>query len=37
LAKANADKVDDPDETLKKKLWLRIARNIVEDQKNIKK
>lgn len=36
LAKQNADKPDD-DEELRKKLWLRIARHVVEEEKDIKK
>ena len=35
LAKKHAQKVED-DDALKKKLWLRIARCIVEEKKNIK-
>lgn len=36
LAKKNADKPED-DEELKKKLWLRIARHVVEEEKDIRK
>ncbi len=36
LAKLNADKPEE-DETLRKKLWLRIARHVVEEKKDIKK
>eukprot|EP01132_Coremiostelium_polycephalum_P007999 gene7999-9842_t len=36
LAKENADKVKDEDEALCKKLWLRIARHVVEKDNNIK-
>eukprot|EP01104_Vermistella_antarctica_P010093 TRINITY_DN2663_c0_g1_i4.p1 TRINITY_DN2663_c0_g1~~TRINITY_DN2663_c0_g1_i4.p1 ORF type:complete len:947 (-),score=277.56 TRINITY_DN2663_c0_g1_i4:38-2878(-) len=36
LAKINADKPEDDDE-LRKKLWLRIARHVVEEEKDIKK
>ena len=36
LAKLNADKPDD-DEDLKKKLWRRIARFVVEQERDIKK
>jgi hypothetical protein len=36
LAKLNADKPED-DEGLRKKLWLKIARHIVEVEKDIKK
>jgi len=35
LAKINADKPDD-DEALRKKLWLRIARHVVQERKDIK-
>ncbi|KAF0458989.1 vacuolar protein sorting protein 18 [Gigaspora margarita] len=35
LAKINADKPDD-DEPLRKKLWLKIARHVVEKQRDIK-
>jgi len=35
-AKENAEKPDN-DEALRKKLWLRIARHVVEEEKNIKK
>ena len=34
LAKINADKPDD-DEALRKKLWLRIARHVVQERKGI--
>ena len=36
LAKQNADKPDN-DEELRKKLWLRIARHVVEEEKDIKR
>ncbi len=36
LAKANVEKIEE-DESLKKKLWLRIARHVVEEEKDIKK
>lgn len=36
LAKQNADKPDDSEE-LKKKLWLKIARHVVEKEKNIER
>ena len=36
LAKQNADKPDDSEE-LKKKLWLKIARHVVEEEKDIKR
>ncbi|EFA77130.1 7-fold repeat in clathrin and VPS proteins repeat-containing protein [Heterostelium album PN500] len=36
LAKENADKLKDEDEALCKKLWLRIARHVVEKDNNIK-
>jgi len=36
LAKLNADKPEE-DEGLRKKLWLRIARHVVEEKKDIKK
>jgi len=36
LAKQNADKPDDNEE-LKKKLWLKIARHVVEKEKNIER
>jgi hypothetical protein len=36
LAKENADKPED-DEALRKKLWLKIARHVVEEEKDIKK
>ncbi|XP_078602605.1 vacuolar protein sorting-associated protein 18 homolog isoform X2 [Branchiostoma floridae x Branchiostoma japonicum] len=36
LAKVNADLPED-DEELRKKLWLRIARHVVEEEKDIKK
>lgn len=36
LAKLNADKADD-DDALRKKLWLKIARYVVQDQKDIKR
>ncbi|GAM27722.1 hypothetical protein SAMD00019534_108980, partial [Acytostelium subglobosum LB1] len=36
LARENADKVKDEDEALCKKLWLRIARHVVEKDNNIK-
>lgn len=35
LAKENADKPED-DEALRKKLWLRIAKHVVEERKDIK-
>jgi len=35
-AKENAEKPDD-DDALRKKLWLRIARHVVEEEKNIQK
>lgn len=37
LAKINADKPADDDEALRKKLWLRIARHVVEKENDIKK
>jgi len=37
LAKDNAGKPPEEDEELRKKLWLRIARHVVEEEKNIKK
>ncbi len=36
LAKYNADKPLD-DEALRKKLWLRIARHVVEEKKDIQR
>nr|XP_006811890.1 PREDICTED: vacuolar protein sorting-associated protein 18 homolog [Saccoglossus kowalevskii] len=36
LAKLNADRPED-DEELRKKLWLRIARHVVEEEKDIKR
>ncbi|KAI8812404.1 vacuolar protein sorting protein 18 [Cladochytrium replicatum] len=36
LARINADKPED-DDALRKKLWLRIARHVVEEKKDIKK
>lgn len=36
LAKKNADKPED-DEELRKKLWLKIARHVVEKESNVKK
>lgn len=36
LAKENADKSDD-DEALRKKLWLRIAKHVVQERKGILK
>ncbi|KAG8753387.1 hypothetical protein FRC14_006087 [Serendipita sp. 396] len=36
LAKANADKAEVEDVRLKKKLWLKIARYVVQDKKDIK-
>ena len=35
LARINADKPED-DEALRKKLWLKIARHVVEKKKDIK-
>jgi tetratricopeptide (TPR) repeat protein len=37
LAKANADRPDPEDLELRKKLWLRIARHVVEEEKDIAK
>ncbi|KAG8815007.1 hypothetical protein FRC17_000900 [Serendipita sp. 399] len=36
LAKANADKAEEEDLRLKKKLWLKIAKYVVQDKKDIK-
>lgn len=36
LAKANADRAEEEDERLKKKLWLKIAKYVVQDKKDIK-
>ena len=36
LAKVNADKPED-DEALTKKLWLMIARHVIQDKNDIKK
>jgi hypothetical protein len=36
LAKINADKPEE-DEPLRKKLWLKIARYVVQDKKDIKR
>lgn len=37
LAKQNADKPDKSNEELKKKLWLKIARHVVEKERDIKR
>ncbi|XP_065192969.1 vacuolar protein sorting-associated protein 18 homolog [Sycon ciliatum] len=37
LARLIANKPDESDEALRKKLWLKIARHVVEQEKNIKK
>ncbi|XP_046364864.1 vacuolar protein sorting-associated protein 18 homolog isoform X1 [Haliotis rufescens] len=37
LAKTQADKPDEDDIELRKKLWLRIARHVVEEEKDIKR
>ncbi|GFR83888.1 vacuolar protein sorting-associated protein 18 homolog [Elysia marginata] len=37
LAKQQADKPDEDDREMRKKLWLRIARHVVEEEKDIKR
>lgn len=37
LAKQQADKPDEDDNDLRKKLWLRIARHVVEEEKDVKR
>lgn len=37
LAKQQADKPDEDDRDMRKKLWLRIARHVVEEEKDIKR
>ncbi|XP_071119989.1 vacuolar protein sorting-associated protein 18 homolog [Mytilus edulis] len=37
LAKTQAEKPEDTDDELKKKLWLRIARHVVEKEKDVKR
>ncbi|CAC5391949.1 VPS18 [Mytilus coruscus] len=37
LAKQQAEKPEDTDDELKKKLWLRIARHVVEKEKDVKR
>ncbi|GFN86697.1 vacuolar protein sorting-associated protein 18 homolog [Plakobranchus ocellatus] len=37
LAKQQADKPDEEDRDMRKKLWLRIARHVVEEEKDIKR
>ena len=37
LARFVVTKPDESDEALRKKLWLKIARHVVEQEKNIKK
>ncbi|XP_055900557.1 vacuolar protein sorting-associated protein 18 homolog isoform X1 [Biomphalaria glabrata] len=37
LAKQQADKPDEDDKDMRKKLWLRIARHVVEEEKDIKR
>mgnify|MGYP001792490063 CR=1 FL=1 len=37
LAKAQAEKPPEEEEVLRKKLWLRIARHVVENEKDVKK
>ncbi|OAE21445.1 hypothetical protein AXG93_3506s1190 [Marchantia polymorpha subsp. ruderalis] len=36
LAKAQADKVDETDEGLRKKLWLMVARHVIQQEKGVK-
>lgn len=36
LAKAEADKVED-DEELRKKLWLKVAKHVIEQEKGVKR
>ncbi|KAL3688498.1 hypothetical protein R1sor_014807 [Riccia sorocarpa] len=36
LAKAQADKVDESDEGLRKKLWLMVARHVIQQEKGVK-
>lgn len=37
LAKIQAQKPPEDDEVLRKKLWLRIARHVVEEERDVKK
>ena len=37
LAKIQAEKPPEDDEVLRKKLWLRIARHVVEEERDVKK
>jgi vacuolar protein sorting-associated protein 18 len=36
LAKAEADKVED-DEELRKKLWLKVAKHVIEQEKGVER